>query len=603
MKLTHLEIENFRGIENLSINISDFISLVGPNNTGKSTIIRAIEILLNQVSPELSEWRNGHEDEAIKIIGIFDDIQDWERDTSGVSGLINENKIQLRARITRQDNKANPIAYDVFIKHVTIAGWPESDKWSELSDDIKAVAGSLDINGTSWKVGANKERVRQSLIENKPELVQFGEADWTDKSISISPALKQAIPQAVIVHAVKDASEDSKPAAKTSFGILLKRIVLPAIQNSDEYLTLIASVDALAAKVRATGDQQLETVAQLAETLSNKISSIIEAKVIFKLDPPDTDKFLGSNAGINLDDGTETPINQQGHGAQRALLFAMLEVLASQNAATDPEKTRSTILLFEEPEIYLHPHLMRRLKNALSEISSRPDWQVVISTHSPFFINVAENPKSLVILRKDDVSGNTVIKQLTNDPFVDDEGTAKDREALRATLDFHPTVTEAFFANRVVLVEGDTELSVLRHSNNIHLLSGVTQEQFDSTTIISCGGKWTIPAMVKMLSEFAIPFRVIHDCDRKGRTDVELETVTPIDPFRANQRIQEYANGAEIYVVNDTFEHVLWEGIDEVKASNKPYKAWKRVQGICTGETSLDDVPRLKEVIQFAYNW
>ena len=70
-----------------------------------------------------------------------------------------------------------------------------------------------------------------------------------------------------------------------------------------------------------------------------------------------------------MDDGVETTIERQGHGSQRALIFALIEVLANHSSKnTSEEMTRSTILLFEEPELYLHPHLMIRLKNASSEV-------------------------------------------------------------------------------------------------------------------------------------------------------------------------------------------------------------------------------------------
>ena len=600
MKLTRLTIENLRAIELMEIEVGDFISFIGPNNTGKSSVLRALEILLNQEKPEPTEWRKDHEDTPIRVTGVFEDIQDWERDTPGVSGLINDGRITLRATATREGENV-AFSYDAYIRPAIIDGWAE--KWSELSEDIRGIAQEIEIDGKGWKTSANKERVREAVINQRQETVEFGEPEWTSENISIAPALKQAVPQAVYVHAVKDASDDAKPAARTNFGLLLKRIVLPAIQESGEYQALLSAVQALSEKMRATGENQLETVTRLADELSQRMSAIIEARVVFKLDTPDTDKFVGANAGINLDDGTETPIHLQGHGVQRALIFAMIEVLAKQDATNQNENQRSTILLFEEPEIYLHPHLMRRLKDSLADISGRSDWQVLITTHSPFFVNVAEDPTSLVILNRSDRTGPIVKKQLSSDPFAGDTGARDDRTALRAALDFHPTVAEAFFAQRVVLVEGDTELSVLRHSDGIHRLLGIDQLNYDTTTVVSCGGKWTIPAMARVLHAFEIPFRVIHDQDRKGRTKEQLRQTAPIDPYRANARIADASGGAEIYLVDDTFEHVLWPEEIKVKSSDKPFRAWQRVKNIVDGEVGIDDVPGLKELFEFAYSW
>jgi len=600
MKLARLTIRNFRAIEALEIRLGDFTSFIGPNNTGKSSLLRAIEILLNQEKPDPTEWRSGHEADAIEIVGEFEDLQEWERNTPGISGLVHDGRILLRATASRE-GEAVSVVYDAYTRPAIIQGW--SEKWSDLSDEIKTVAGDLGLNGRSWKTGANRQRVQEALAEQRPELVEFGEPEWSSEHISITSALRQALPQAVYVHAVRDASDDAKPAARTSFGLLLKRIVLPAIQGSEEYQALLAAVQALSDKMRATGKDQLATVAKLAEELSQKMSSIIEARVIFRLDTPDTDKFVGANTGINIDDGTETPIYLQGHGAQRALIFAMIEVLAAQDAAGDRDQQRSTILLFEEPEIYLHPHLMRRLKDSLTEIAARQDWQVSISTHSPFFVNVAVEPTSLVITSRESPTSSISKKQLLSDPFIGSDGARDDRTALRAALDFHPTVAEAFFAQQVVLVEGDTELSVLRHSDGIHAKLGIDQLHYDTTTVVSCGGKWTIPAMARVLRAFEIPFRIIHDRDRKGRSDEQLADASAIDPYSANARICDAAGDAEIHIVDDTFEHILWPENPEVKGSDKPFRAWRRIKSIVDGETALEEVSGLRDIFQFTYVW
>jgi len=600
MNLTKLRITNLRAIASLEVDFKAFTSLIGPNNTGKSSIFRAIEILLNPETPDLSEWRRNHEDEPIEIVGYFDDIQEWERNSPGIAGLIHNGRIVLRASVTRKDEKTS-LSYDAYTRPTVIEGW--SERWTDLDGSIKRIAEELGFDGRTWKTIANRQRVQEELVRRQPDAVHFGEPQWTAEHISITQALKQALPQAVYVHAVRDATDDAKPAAKTSFGLLLKRIVLPAIQGSAEYLNLLAAVQALSDKMRSTGADQLDTVVRLAQELTARISSIIDARVVFKMETPETDKFIGTNTGINLDDGTETPIRLQGHGAQRALIFAMIEVLASQDAIAAEDQQRSTVLLFEEPEIYLHPHLMRRLKGSLIEISQRAEWQVAITTHSPFFIHVAEDPTSLVITSRAGPTDAITCRQLNADPFLDVGGEHDDRTALRAALDFHPTVAEAFFARRVVLVEGDTELSVLRPSDGIHEMLGVDEIHHATTTVVSCGGKWTIPAMVKILRAFGVPFRVIHDRDANGRTAAELDATIAIDPYRANARIAAVAENAAVYVVDDTVEHLLWPGQAHVQPSDKPFLAWKRIKSIVNGDVSVDDVPGLRALFQFAYQW
>jgi energy-coupling factor transporter ATP-binding protein EcfA2 len=676
MRLKSIRVQNFRCLENCELTLRDFTSLIGPNNSGKSAFLRAIEIFLNQTKPEPEEWRRDHEEEDIIIEGCFEEIQDWERDTPGVAGLVRNNEIRLRLVATRTPSPKGDIVvskhYEAWVRQEAINGW--SDTWGGLDSQIKAIAQApgLEINGQSWKSAANKERVRQAIRVTRPDLVTYGEEFWTQESISIEPALKQAIPQAVLIQAVQDASDQAKPASKTAFGLLLNRVLLPALLATDEYGELQKAVGKLDARIRgkflfgigldfASGldtctasaqlitefrgygehlsvqvqvvaedpgskwkivdanrgylirrEQQalnvyaekLASVRDLEQALYERMASVLEARAIIGFDLPDTDKVLSGGTSLKIDDGVETPIHLQGHGVQRALIFAMLEVLAKQDAivggAPESPRQRATVLLFEEPELYIHPHMMRRLKKALQEISESPNWQVIVSTHSPFLVDVASDPLSLIILRRPP-RGCPEIRQLANDPFGADEPSERDREALRAALDFHPSVTEAFFARRVVLVEGDTEVAVLRYSDELLTLAGVDEEKADNTTIVSCGGKWTIPGMARLLSAFDIPFRIIHDQDRQGKSNEELGNLPPIHPYRANARIREVAGEEQVLIIDDTFEHVL--DMAEIPHSAKPYHAWTRVRELCQNVSNLDHVPRLKRVVECAFNW
>jgi AAA15 family ATPase/GTPase len=100
MKLESIVIKNIRCIEDTTIDIRDYTSLIGPNNCGKSSVLRAIEILLGQQTPDIEEWRKGHRDMDLVIEGEFGDLQEWEKSTPGVAGTVHADKIRLRVRFS-----------------------------------------------------------------------------------------------------------------------------------------------------------------------------------------------------------------------------------------------------------------------------------------------------------------------------------------------------------------------------------------------------------------------------------------------------------------------------------------------------------------------
>ena len=125
------------------------------------------------------------------------------------------------------------------------------------------------------------------------------------------------------------------------------------------------------------------------------------------------------------------------------------------------------------------------------------------------------------------------------------------------------------------------------------------------TTVISAGGKWTITALVKVLNALKIDYRVIHDTDRKNLSDAELEEKSSIHPFKANAKIAAVSNAGSVFLVDDTFEHVLWDQVEgeKAKSTDKPYNSWKRVRDYIDGKVELTQrcEATLKEIVTFAF--
>lgn len=169
-------------------------------------------------------------------------------------------------------------------------------------------------------------------------------------------------------------------------------------------------------------------------------------------------------------------------------------------------------------------------------------------------------------------------------------------------LNFHPTVCEAFFATRTVLVEGNSELAILNHSSDFIRKYGIRLEEIRETTIVSCAGKWTIIPMARLLSEFGIEYRVIHDQDLDSRTPEQLALITPIDPYSANARIVETCGAERVFVVNDTLEHILFAPGTTSK-KDKPFKCWKRAEELAGNDEERSTLGDLKSMVEFAFKW
>ena len=143
-------------------------------------------------------------------------------------------------------------------------------------------------------------------------------------------------------------------------------------------------------------------------------------------------------------------------------------------------------------------------------------------------------------------------------------------------------------------------MALLVHQPELYEKAEVDLAKRQHCTVVSCGGKWTIAPVANLLKQFEIPFRIIHDRDKKERSDDELAAAIAIDPYKANARIALFAAPENILVVDDTLEDLFWE--ERPKSSgDKPYRIWKKVKELVQGQEPLK--AKIKSLMQFAFNW
>ena len=207
------------------------------------------------------------------------------------------------------------------------------------------------------------------------------------------------------------------------------------------------------------------------------------------------------------------------------------------------------ILLMEDPELFLPPQAQRYLYRVLRSIGARGN-QVIYSSHSPAFLNVARLDELVFTERRPDVG--TLLLQ--PDPLPSDE-------EFRAFSEFDSSRSEVFLARAAVLVEGLTEklalpfvFSALGHDPDRERIS-----------IVECGGKGNIPLFAKISRAVGVPFVAVHD--RDAPADEE-----PSDAERLlNAAIAEVAGDERVELAPD------FEGVAGIRGDrHKPARAWRR---------------------------
>ena len=230
----------------------------------------------------------------------------------------------------------------------------------------------------------------------------------------------------------------------------------------------------------------------------------------------DVVKAFKTNHSIDVKkDGVDRKetFTQHGHGVIRQALFNFLAFLKNEGVGTRKEY----LLLFEEPELFLHPKSTRLLRQELYSLALNSPFQILCCTHCPQMIDISKPHCSLVRTRKGN-DERTVTHQVGHDIFQSDAN----KDFVQMVNRFDPNVCEAFYASRVCLVEGDTEAIICRE-----LLRAIHPDE--DIFVLNTGSKTNIPFFQRILTHFSIPHVVIHDSDTRyayedrARTRVRLK--------------------------------------------------------------------------------
>ncbi len=217
-----------------------------------------------------------------------------------------------------------------------------------------------------------------------------------------------------------------------------------------------------------------------------------------------------SNVGVSLRDVVATPLAGKGTGIRGAVLVAMLRYLAGS-------ATRGMVFAVEEPEAFLHPAAQEDLRDHLEDLSGSDDVSLLVTTHSPFIASRSEAGRVFALHK--DAEGRTRISGTaagheSHAPLMGELF----RQSTYAEL-LRDTNGLPEGAKALVLVEGEGDAYCLRTAASI---VGRT-DLLDGMHIKPAGkaSKTVVEAIVARAG-MTEPVLVLLDNDDEGRKPAEL---------------------------------------------------------------------------------
>jgi putative ATP-dependent endonuclease of the OLD family len=342
MDLVSFSVARYRSIVNAEkLPIGDLTILIGPNNEGKSNILRALVVgmrILSQARP-IGIIRGQY-----RSTTPFQQDYQWDRDFP----------IQLQTK--------EPDGDSIFDFEFQLTA-------EEVADFAKEVQSSL--NGTlPIRLSINRKRILFQVKKKGP-----GAKALTGKRDAIVTFLSSRI-QLEYVQAIRTATEATQ---------IVRRLV-------DQELAEAEQDPAFAAALTKIEELQAPILEALSVTLGDSLRAFLPdvdlVKVTLSREARAT--ALRRDCHIVIDDGVPTDLNQKGDGVQSLAALSLIRH-AAERAAGDREQ----ILAVEEPEAHLHPNAIHQLRAVLQEISK--SQQVVVTTHCPLLINRLDVSSNIIV--------------------------------------------------------------------------------------------------------------------------------------------------------------------------------------------------------------
>ena len=212
----------------------------------------------------------------------------------------------------------------------------------------------------------------------------------------------------------------------------------------------------------------LANIQKTVDELNNNISSLSGIKEFESRLTPEYQKFRDEGISVSIkseiavkglysniipyikQNDDENLYPTAGEGRKKLLAYSIFDILADENA-----EKKITLFLIEEPENHLH----KSMQIALSQIlfTDTKYTYLFVTTHSPFVLYEMDNVNLVRIYSDRKINGISTFYKVP-------ENYEKARKMLNRCL------SEAIFANKVLLVEGPSEymlfskvLSVVHH--------------------------------------------------------------------------------------------------------------------------------------------
>lgn len=501
MYLERLIIENYRSIQHVSIAFSLGKNvLVGKNNAGKSNLVSALNIVLGEKSPsyipiEETDFHISNDGNRASDFYIVCRISGNDCNYSSMSSSKRKIRILKTEENPFIDQKDDcRVNLDVMFGDEDDGTYvPEWSTSSQICNTIQTNSNtSSDFNVFAFHAYFDSD----GSINREYRFLYFTKKDDGKKVWHILPTIsnefRKSFLTSAILPAIRDIQKDLRLTSWGWFGKMLKLIWEKYRQDNE------TQSDTIKDAIKRLNDAGRPVYEDISRQINDKIRIGFEQTMIRLQFGVNADIDLHRQVLIYVNDGVDAELDKKGSGIQSAVIIGMFSYYCQMH------HDNTSLLIVEEPETFLHPQARRAISRRLDDFvhihASNKSNQVIITTHSPEFVQ-SGNACTITVIRKHDNATKAKTLNLNTAGINEKEY----QKLIRAES------AEMFFADLVILCEGAEVYLLPRIADIAFGQIGVLDEY--NISIIRSGSKSSFWSYTQLLDTLGIPWAILADFD------------------------------------------------------------------------------------------
>lgn len=476
VKISKIKVENYRLLKDFSIDLEEQLSLViGKNNTGKTSILSILDRFLNHSDKNTFSYDDFNIEFKRNLRSLIEDKTDHKEEDFNALGI----KLKLFVSYGQDDNLSNlnRVMMDLDPENnVAVIGY---EYVLRFSDYLKLKG---DFKSFETKEAAKKTVEKEYRPKNLHDFLKLNHSDYFKigkKTFEFNKTDKR--------ENEKNFIDLIKEGISTRDLINFKYISAGrGVNNGISDKTLSNQTSRIYERTQMS-EQQSQTIEDFKDTLSDADASLSNIyKTLFsgavdkvknfggiKLNESEIEiistlqhrELLDGNTTVvyrhDIDNQLPEHYNGLGYMNLISMIFEIEILVQEFQREKDTKPADINLLFIEEPEAHTHPQMqyvfIKNIKNLLKEGIKRVDGenrhlQYIISTHSSHIVADSDFD-DIKYLRKE--SNDSVVAKNLKDLQKEYTTSTEQYNFLKQYLTI--SRAEIFFAEKAVLIEGDTE--------------------------------------------------------------------------------------------------------------------------------------------------